>query len=57
VVVLGALAVLITWLGAWGDIGSWLADRSTYTLTIGLPLASVAVLAALSFTANRRTVP
>ncbi|NEK58888.1 hypothetical protein GCU56_13540 [Geodermatophilus sabuli] len=57
VVLLGAAGILVTWAQAWGDIGSWFADQSTYTLTIGLPLALVAVLAAASFTANRRTVP
>ncbi len=57
VVVLGALGVLITWRRAWGDIGSWFADQSVYTLAVGLPLALVVVLAALSFGANRRTVP
>jgi hypothetical protein len=56
-VVFGGLAVLVTWLRAWGDVGSWLTDQSVATLAVGLPLALAAVLAVLSFAGLRRTVP
>src|SRR3954454_10958340 len=54
---LGGLAVLITWLHAWRDVGRWLADQSLGTLAIGMPLAIAALLAALSFQGIRRVVP
>jgi len=54
---LGGLAVLITWLHAWRDVGRWLADQSLGTLAIGVPVAIAAVLAALSFQGIRRVVP
>jgi hypothetical protein len=54
---LGALAVLLTALGAWRDIGAWLADQSLLTLSVGVPLAITAVVAALSFGGIRRVVP
>lgn len=57
VVVLGAAAVLVTWLEAWGDVGTWLGDRSTATLAAGLPALLAVVLAGLSWGGIRRTVP
>src|SRR3954468_23461815 len=54
---LGGLAVLITWLHAWRDVGRWLADQSLGTLAIAVPVAIAAVLAALSFQGIRRVVP
>jgi hypothetical protein len=55
--VFGGLAVLITWLEAWGAVGRWFVDQSQGTLAIGLPLAIAAVAAALSFAGIRRVVP
>lgn len=53
----GGLALLITWLEAWGDVAAWFSDQTVATLTIGLP-AAVALLAALvSFPGIRRVVP
>ncbi|MGY2005030.1 hypothetical protein [Blastococcus sp. SYSU DS1024] len=57
IVVLGGLAVLITWLDAWQSIGTWFTDQSTATLTVGLPLAFAAVAALVSFPGIRRVVP
>jgi len=56
-VLFGGLAVLVTWLRAWGDVGSWLVDQSAVTLAVGIPLVLAAVLAVLSFTGLRRVVP
>jgi hypothetical protein len=55
--VLGGLAVLMTWRGWWLPLGSWLADQSVVTLAVGLPLAVAAVVAALTFAGIRRVVP
>jgi len=53
----GGLAILISWLGAWGDLASWFSDQSVLTLTVGLP-AVVALFAALvSYPGIRRVVP
>ncbi len=55
--VFGGLAVLVTWLEAWGSIGQWFADQSVATLTIALPTAIALVAAAVSFPGIRRVVP
>lgn len=57
VVLLGAAAVLVTWLEAWGDLGAWLGDRSAGTLAAGLPALLAVVLAGLSWGGIRRAVP
>ncbi len=57
VLVPGGLAILITALKAWGDIGTWLTDQSLTTLAVGLPVVLAAVVAALSFAGMRRVVP
>jgi hypothetical protein len=57
VLVLGGLAVLMTWQGWWLPIGSWVADQSFVTLAVGLPVALAAIAAALSFAGIRRVVP
>jgi hypothetical protein len=57
VVLFGGLAVLITGLQAWQEVGSWLTDQSLGTLSIGLPLVIGVVVAALSFAGIRRVVP
>jgi hypothetical protein len=57
IVVLGGLAVLITALGTWVQVGQWFADRSVVTLAVSLPLALAIVLAGLTWTGLRRTVP
>jgi hypothetical protein len=53
----GGLAVLVTGLGAWPEVGGWFADRSLLSLSVGLPLVIGAVVAALSFAGIRRVVP
>jgi hypothetical protein len=56
-VLFGGLAILVSWLDAWGAIGRWFADQSLVTLTVGLP-AVIALLAALpAFPGIRRVVP
>jgi len=55
--VLGALAVLITWLEAWRAVGDWFADQSAATLTIGLPVAVALIVAVVSYPGIRRIVP
>ena len=57
VVLFGGLALLLTWLQAWGDVGDWFADRSVVSLTVGLPLVVAAVAAIASFPGVRRVVP
>ena len=57
VLVLGALAVLMTGQGWWLPLGSWLTDQSFVTLAVGLPVALAAIAAALSFAGIRRVVP
>lgn len=56
-VVFGGLAVLVSWRGWWGDVGTWLVDQSTLTLAVAIPVALAAVAAALSFAGLRRVVP
>lgn len=56
-VLIGGLAVLVTGLGAWTTVGSWLADRSLVTLSVGLPLVIGLAVAALSYAGIRRVVP
>lgn len=57
IVVVGGVAVLITWMRARLDLGRWLADQSLMTLSVGLPLALAALLGALPFAGIRRVVP
>jgi hypothetical protein len=53
----GGLAILVTWLDAWGSLASWFSDQSVATLTIALP-AAVALAAALAaYPGIRRVVP
>jgi hypothetical protein len=54
---LGGLAVLLTALQAWRDIGGLLADQSLLTLSVGVPLAVTVAVAVLSFGGIRRVVP
>ncbi len=53
----GGLAVLITGLGAWSDLGGWLLAQSVYAYTLALPALAAVVLAGLSWGALRRCVP
>jgi hypothetical protein len=63
----GGLAILITWLDAWGAMGTWLdawgamgtwfADQSVTTLTVGLPAAIALVAALVAYPGIRRVVP
>jgi len=57
VVLFGALFILVSWLDSWAAIGAWLADQSIGTLTIALPAALAAAVAAASFAGIRRVVP
>jgi hypothetical protein len=56
-VVLGGLAVLLGWLGAWPAIGSWLVDQSVTTLAVGLPALLAVIVAGLAYGGIRRVVP
>jgi hypothetical protein len=53
----GALAILVTWLEAWGSLGAWFADQSLTTLVAGLPLLLTVAVAGLSWLGLRRVVP
>jgi hypothetical protein len=55
--VLGGVVSLITWLKAWGSIGTWLTSQSLATLAITLPVALAVVLAAAGYRGIRRVVP
>jgi hypothetical protein len=55
--VFGGLGILITWLDAWGSVGTWFGEQSIATLTIGLPAALALVVALVSFPGIRRVVP
>lgn len=56
-VVFGGLAILVSWLDAWGAVGGWFAAQSLVTLTVGLPVAVALVAAAVAFPGIRRVVP
>ena len=53
----GGLAVLVSWLEAWGSVADWFADQSVATLTIGLPAVIALIAALISFPGIRRVVP
>ena len=53
----GGLAILVSWLDAWSDVGSWFTDQSVATLTIGLPAVVALAVALVSFPGIRRVVP
>jgi hypothetical protein len=53
----GGLAILISWLDAWGSVAGWFADQSAATLTIGLPAVIALIAALISFPGIRRVVP
>ncbi|TKJ30743.1 hypothetical protein [Blastococcus sp. CCUG 61487] len=56
-VVFGGLAILITWLEAWGDVADWFTDQSAVTLAVGLPVAVALAAALAAFPGIRRVVP
>jgi hypothetical protein len=56
-VVVGGLAILVSWLEAWGAIGAWFAGQSLVTLTVGLPTAIALIAAVVAFPGIRRVVP
>lgn len=56
-VLFGSLAILITWLDAWREIGDWFADQSVATLTVGLPVVVALLAAVAAFPGIRRVVP
>jgi hypothetical protein len=56
-VAFGGLAILVSWLDAWGAVGAWFADQSLVTLTVGLPVAIALIAALVSFPGIRRVVP
>lgn len=53
----GGLAILITWLDAWGSLASWLSDQSIATLTVGLPAVVALAAALVAYPGIRRVVP
>jgi hypothetical protein len=57
IVVLGGLAILVSWRRAWGDVGTWLVDQSMLTLAVTIPLVLALATAGLSYTGLRRVVP
>ncbi|MEE6257200.1 ABC transporter permease [Plantactinospora sonchi] len=57
VVVLGGLAVLITWQQWWTGIGRWIADQPTAALLGGWPLILAALAAAAGYLTIRRVTP
>ncbi|RBY84039.1 hypothetical protein [Blastococcus sp. TF02A-30] len=56
-VLFGGLAILITWLEAWGSVAEWFGDQSAATLTIGLPLVLAVAAALAAYPGIRRVVP
>lgn len=56
-IVLGGLAVLVTWLELWSAVGAWFAAQSTLSLLAGWPLLLALVLAAANFLVLRRATP
>ena len=56
-VLFGGMAILISWLDAWGSVAGWFADQSVATLTIGLPAVIALIAALVSFPGIRRVVP
>lgn len=57
IVFFGGLAILISWLEAWGDVVRWFGDQSITTLTIGVPTVLALAVALVSFPGIRRVVP
>ena len=56
-VAFGGLAILVSWLDAWGAVDDWFADQSLVTLTVGLPAAIALIAALVSYPGIRRVVP
>ncbi len=56
-VVFGGLAILVSWLDAWGSVGAWFADQSLVTLAVALPAAIALIAAVASFPGIRRVIP
>jgi len=56
-VVLGAVAALLTWLRAWPAIGDWLTGQSAVSLVAGWPMVLAAALAGGGYLAIRRATP
>ncbi|MQA35989.1 hypothetical protein [Modestobacter roseus] len=56
-VLLGIFAIVVTGLGTWPAVGSWLVDRTVYEYTLVLPALAAVALAGLSWTGLRRAVP
>jgi len=57
VVVLGGLAVLVTWQRGWPAIGHWLADAPPASLFAGWPALLALALAGTGFLTIRRATP
>ena len=55
--VVGATIVLVTWREAWGDVWTWLSDRSVESMTLGLPAVLAVALAVVTYLGLRRAVP
>ncbi|RCW40470.1 hypothetical protein DFQ14_111119 [Halopolyspora algeriensis] len=56
-VVLGGLAVLVSWRRWWGEVGAWFVDQSSLSLLAGWPALLTLVLAAASLLMLRRATP
>jgi hypothetical protein len=56
-VLFGGLAILITWLEAWNEVGTWFADQSVTTLTVVIPVIVALVAGLVSYPGIRRVVP
>jgi hypothetical protein len=52
-VLLGLLAILLTWRGWWGNLGRWLVDQSEVALLVGWPMLLLAALAAAGWAGLR----
>lgn len=55
--VLGALALLATWLDLWSGIGRWLGDQPTAAWFAGWPALLAALLAGAGYATIRRVTP
>jgi len=55
--VLGGLAILISWLEAWSSVASWFSNQSVPTLTVAFPAAIAIAAAVATYPGMRRLVP
>lgn len=55
--VVAGLVVLVSWLHAWGAVGTWLMTQSVPTPAIGVPVLAAILVGLLSFAGIRRVGP